>query len=313
MEAVKLAIVVPCFNESEGISNTVQVLSEILNELIVKTLISTESFLLFVDDGSTDSTFSILNELKSTYVRIIKLTTNCGHQNALLAGLHYVYKKVDCCISIDSDLQDDLSVVEKMIIKFKNGNHIVCGVRDNRSSDTLFKKNSAKIFYWMMKKFNVELIENHADFRLLSNRALSELLKYKEYNLFLRGIFTNINLRICTISYTQAKRRHGTSKYNLRKMCSLAIHGITSFSVVPIRLITMLGILIFIICLLLSANVLITFLLGNTVPGWASITLPLYFLGGIQILSLGIIGEYISKTYMETKGRPHYHIEEIIE
>lgn len=310
---IKIAIIVPCYNESETITDTVSTLNEILNGHIKSQLITADSFMLFVDDGSSDATYSILKQEKTDKVKILKLTENRGHQYALLAGLHYVNDKVDCIISIDADLQDDLAVIEKMILKYHEGYHIVCGVRINRDTDSYFKKITARCFYKIMQIFGVKLIKNHADFRMLSNRAINELQKYQEYNLFLRGIFTKINLKLTTIDYIQGKRKKGRSKYNLKKMISLAIHGITSFSTTPIRLITIMGLIIFLICLILSINVLIVFLTGRSVPGWASITLPLYFLGGIQILSLGILGEYIAKIYKETKNRPHYHIEEIIE
>lgn len=309
----KIALVIPCFNEEEAIIDTVNILSNLLKCHIKSKLISPESFLLFVDDGSCDATFSLLKQSKTENIKILKLTANKGHQYALLAGLQYIFNKADCCISIDADLQDDLSVVEKMILKYQEGYHIVCGVRKNRNTDSFFKKITAKFFYKLMYIFGVNLVKNHADFRMLSNVAISELKKYQEYNLFLRGIFMMINLKLTTIEYTQGRRTKGKSKYNLKKMLSLAIHGITSFSTAPIRIITIIGLIIFLICIILSCNVLYVFLMGNSVPGWASITLPLYFLGGIQILSLGILGEYIAKIYKETKGRPHYHIDEIIE
>jgi glycosyltransferase involved in cell wall biosynthesis len=310
---IKIAIIIPCYNESETITDTIISLSEILDNHIKSQLITADSFMLFVDDGSSDATYSILKQKKTDKVKLLKLTANRGHQYALLAGLHYVIDKVDCTISIDADLQDDLEVIEKMILKYYEGFHIVCGVRTNRDTDSCLKKFTAKCFYKVMHMFGVNLIKNHADFRMLSNKAINELKKYQEYNLFLRGIFTKINLKLTTIEYIQGRRKKGKSKYDLKRMISLAIHGITSFSTTPIRLITIMGLIIFLICLVLSINVLIVFLTGKSVPGWASITLPLYFLGGIQIFSLGILGEYIAKIYKETKGRPHYHIEEIIE
>jgi len=309
----KLALVVPCYNESEIILDTLHVLSALLADLILQGTVKEDSFLVFVDDGSNDDTFALLKENRTRCCRIIKLTRNRGHQYALLAGLRYTHNKADCTVSIDADLQDDLCVVEQMVAKFNEGFHIVCGVRENRDTDSFFKKQSASVFYTLMKAFGIKLIRNHADFRLLSDRAISELLKYKEYHLFLRGIFPEINLKVATIGYVQSGRKKGKTKYNLRKMLSLAVRGITSFSTAPIRLITAIGLVIFSICTVLSLNVLVTFLRGDTVPGWASITLPLYFFGGLQMLSLGIIGEYIAKIYEETKRRPHYHIEEIIE
>lgn len=313
MRGPKLTLIIPCYNESEGIRDTLLILSDLLDDLIGRGLIHRDSFLLFVDDGSTDDTFLQLKTHKSHRTKILKLTNNRGHQYALLAGIRYVHDKADCTISMDADLQDDPRVIEQMVGKFNEGYHIVCGIRENRDTDSFFKKNSAKMFYTLMERFGIPLIRDHADFRLLSNHAIGELLQYREYNLFLRGIFPTINLKLATIGYTQRKREKGKTKYNLKKMLSLAIQGITSFSTAPIRLITIIGLIIFLVCVGLSLNVLITFLRGDTVPGWASITLPLYFLGGIQMFSLGIIGEYIAKIYKETKRRPHYHIEEIIE
>jgi len=281
--------------------------------MVSKDEISQNSFVLFVDDGSSDNTFEILKNFKVECCKIIRLTRNMGHQYALLAGIHYVTGKVDCAISIDADLQDDLNVIGLMVNEYKNGAHIVCGVRDDRGTDRVFKKLSAKMFYKIMKLFGVYLVENHADFRLLSNAALNEIGKYKETNLFLRGLFPLINLKLKTISYSQGIRRFGQSKYSFRKMVSLALKGITSFSSTPIRIITILGIFFFVVTMILSIHVLYVYLIGRTVPGWASITLPMYFLGGIQLLSLGIIGEYISNIYKETKRRPMYHVESILD
>jgi len=309
----KLALVVPCYNESEIILDTLHVLSALLADLILQGTVKEDSFLVFVDDGSSDDTFLQLKENRTKHCRIIKLTRNRGHQYALLAGLRYAHNKADCTVSLDADLQDDLRVVDRMVAKFNEGFHIVCGVRENRDTDPFFKKHSAAAFYALMEAFGVRLVRDHADFRLLSNRAIGELLKYKEYHLFLRGIFPEINLKLATIGYVQRVRKKGKSKYNLRKMLSLALRGTTSFSTAPIRLISVVGLVIFSVCVILSLNVLIVFLRGDAVPGWASITLPLYFLGGVQMLSLGIIGEYIAKIYEETKRRPHYHIDEIIE
>lgn len=308
-----LGIIIPCYNEEEGIGRTVEQISHIIKNMIAKSKISTGSFILFVDDGSTDRTFEETKNRKSELIRIVKLSKNEGHQYALLAGIHYVDGKVDCAISIDADLQDDLTVIEKMIDKYMEGYEIVLGVRKDRSTDSLFKRYTARFFYFLMKKFGANLVKDHADFRLLSSHAITQLTLYKESNFFLRGVLMLLSSKITVISYAQGRRVKGKSKYNLKKMISLAIQGITSFSTTPIRLITILGFIIFVVCLLLSIHVLFAFVIGDTVPGWASITLPLYFLGGIQMLSIGIVGEYIGKIYQESKRRPHYHIEEIIE
>lgn len=309
----KLALVLPCYNEEENIIYTVRALTSLYEDLIRGDKINSRSYMIFVDDGSRDRTFDLLRENKNQYIVALKLSTNKGHQYALLAGLQYAADKADCVISIDADLQDDLTVIEKMILRYRNGAHIVCGVRTNRETDSFFKRKSAGLFYWLMHRMGIPLIEGHADFRLLSNKALVEISKYKESNLFLRGIFPLINLKLETIGYVVKARERGTSKYTFRKMVSLAIRGITSFTSVPIRIITVLGIILFLFTMALSVNVLIVFLKGKVVPGWASITLPMYFLGGVQLLSLGIIGEYVAKIYMETKRRPFYHIEEILE
>lgn len=309
----RLGIVVPCYNEEDALPVTIETLSALLKHLQAQQRISADSFILFVDDGSRDRTFQVLQQLKQDNYRVLKLSNNRGHQFALLAGLQYMTGTVDCTISIDADLQDDLEVIPKMLDLYRDGYHIVCGVRSNRSTDGAFKRMTAWLFYKIMKKMGVTLIENHADFRLLSAKALYEIARYKESNLFLRGIFTVINLRLGTISYTQGVRRQGKTKYHFGKMLSLATRGVTAFSSVPIRLITFLGIAVFLFAMLLSVNVLIVYMRGKVVPGWASITLPMYFFGGLQLLCLGVIGEYVANTYTEAKRRPHYHIEEILE
>lgn len=309
----RLAIILPCYNEEDVLPDTIKTLSSLYDSLILQTKISKDSFFVFVDDGSTDDTYNTLKKNKNSLVRIIKFSNNRGHQYALLAGLRYVVDKIDCVISIDADLQDDLNVIPQMIKRYNEGAHIVCGVRVNRDTDSLFKKKSANFFYYIMHKMGVTLIENHADFRLLSNKALVELSQYRESNLFLRGIFPLMGFHLETIGYIQKDRMKGKTKYTPYKMISLAISGITSFSSVPIRIVTILGLFIFLFTIILSINVLVVYAKGEVIPGWASITLPMYFLGGVQLFSIGIIGEYIAKTYKETKRRPHYHIEEIIE
>ncbi|WP_109698119.1 glycosyltransferase family 2 protein [Chitinophaga deserti] len=311
--APRLGIVVPCYNEEEAIPYTINTLCTLLERLQDEQRISSDSFILFVDDGSKDRTFRLLQQHKRDCYRVLKLSNNRGHQFALLAGLQYMTDKVDCSISIDADLQDDLNVIPKMLDLHREGYHIVCGVRSNRSTDGPFKRMTAWMFYKIMDKMGVTLIENHADFRLLSAKALQEIARYKESNLFLRGIFTVINLRLGTISYTQGPRRQGKTKYHLGKMLSLAARGVTAFSSVPIRMITFLGIAVFLFSILLSINVLVVYMRGEVVPGWASITLPMYFFGGLQLLCLGVIGEYVANTYTEAKRRPHYHIEEVLE
>jgi polyisoprenyl-phosphate glycosyltransferase len=309
-----LALLVPCFNEEPIIVTTVHTLIRVLNFLKASRSISDDSFILFVDDGSTDRTLRILEICAEQFpVRIISLSKNAGHQNALLSGLHYLVNKVDCCISLDADLQDDPSVIGNMIEHFNGGSEIVYGVRSDRSSDLFFKRWTAQLFYKIMSSMGVPLIFNHADFRLLSNRALIELQQYKESNLFLRGIIQLIGMKSSIVEYKRSKRMAGESKYPLNKMMLFAFNGITSFTSFPLKLITGIGIGISLFCLVLSVWVGVVVLKGNNVPGWASITLPLYFLGGIQLLAIGIVGEYISRIFVETKRRPHYHIDRIIE
>jgi glycosyltransferase involved in cell wall biosynthesis len=308
-----LALVVPCFNEEILIESTVRILDRFINDLIVLGHIKENSFVLFVNDGSTDQTLSIIKKTKTYRQKVITLTRNYGHQYALHAGLTYCTDKVDCVISLDADMQHDLSIIPEILNKFNDGYQMVFGIRNFSYKESKFKKLSSSIFYWIMNAMGVSLVKSHADFRLLSNRVLIELQKYSEKNLFLRGIFPLINLPSTNIYYNQVPRKLGTSKYNLPKMISLAVSGITSFSIVPIRIITVIGIILFFITLVMSIKVLVTYYNGNVVPGWASITLPLYFLGGVQLLSLGLIGEYIAKIYKETKNRPLYHILEVLE
>ncbi|MCH5687936.1 glycosyltransferase family 2 protein [Niabella sp. W65] len=272
-----LSIIVPCYNEEEGILDTIHKLEFLICELKKDNLVAAESFILFVDDGSIDSTFDVLRNNKHSSQKIIRLTTNKGQQFALLAGLDYVKESVDCTISIDSDLQDDLTVIEKMLMAYRKGAEIVCGVRSNRDTDSFFKRRTAKLFYKIMHAMDVPLIENHSEFRLLSKDAIIELGKYKERNVFLRGLLPLINLKIVSISYTQNKRLKGETKYSFGRLLSLAIRGITSYSNAPIRFIMIIGFILFILTMFQSVYVLVVYLRGNTVPGWASITLPLLF------------------------------------
>ncbi|MEQ8812817.1 MAG: glycosyltransferase family 2 protein [Imperialibacter sp.] len=308
-----LALVVPCYNEQEVILESLSALRALLKTMISQKQISSNSYIVLVDDGSTDNTYSLLQTRRDKNTRIIKLAHNVGHQAALLAGLHYVTDKVDCSISIDADLQDDIEVMPEMVRHFCNGKQIVYGVRSNRDSDTLFKKGTASLFYQLMQQMGVPIIDNHADFRLVSNTVLKEFGKYKEVNLFLRGIFPQMGYPSSSVAYSRKKRNGGESKYPLWKMMKLAANGITSFTNYPLKIITNVGMIVFAGSLLAALWVVYVVIADKNVPGWASITLPIYFLGGIQLLSLGIIGEYISRIYLETKQRPFYHIEEIVE
>ncbi len=311
-ECPTLALVVPCYNEEEMMETTIHTLVHVLDDLIVNSHIADDSFILFVDDGSTDNTLHFIRNNKTNLVKGLKLAANVGHQNALVAGLTYVTNKCDCAISLDADLQDDTTVIKKMVDDFKGGANIVYGLRDKRKTDSAFKRNTAQFYYRLMQKLGVKLVYNHADYRLVSNLVLRQLLKYKEVNLFLRGIFPKMGYTSTYVYYDRKTRAAGESKYPFRKMFSLAMNGITSFSNVPLKIITYIGFTIFIGSLVLSGWVLMVTLQGKNVPGWASITLPIYFIGGIQLLAIGILGEYMGKMYMESKGRPRFHIEEFI-
>ncbi len=309
-----LKIVVPCYNEESVLHEASHQFNVLLQRLIDAGKVSHESRVVFVDDGSQDNTWSIIESFSQSYQLLagIKLSKNRGHQNAVLAGIMSV--SGDAVVTIDADLQDDINVIEKMVDAYIGGSDIVYGVRADRSTDTTFKRNSALLFYKMLSLFGVEMIVNHADFRLMSRRAIEALREYREVNLYLRGIVPLIGFRSTTLEYTRQERFAGTSKYPLSKMLKLAIEGVTSFSVVPLQIITMLGFTVFAGSVILLAWVLaVRLLTGDAVPGWASTVLPIYFLGGIQILCLGVIGSYLGKIYMEVKSRPRYFIDKTVE
>lgn len=310
---MNLGIVVPCFNEQEVLRESSARLSALMDALEARGKITSESRLWFVDDGSNDTTWGILEELAqaSTRVRAIKLSRNRGHQNALLAGL--LTAEGDALISVDADLQDDLDVVEQMIDRFVDGSEIVYGVRRGRDSDSIPKRLTAVAFYRFMHLLGAKTIFNHADFRLLSRRAIEALREFREVNLFLRGIVPLIGLNSAQVYYDRHERLAGETKYPLRKMLGLALNAVTSFSVTPLRIITTIGFLIFLFTMATSLWVLWVRLFSDSaVPGWASTVLPMYFLGGIQILCLGVIGEYLGKLYSESKARPRYFIERVV-
>ncbi len=307
----KLYIVVPCYNEQEVLPMTSQIFIKKLEELSDLELISRESRVLFVNDGSRDATWEIIEELSNTYewVEGISLSRNRGHQNALLAGLMYSKDKCDITVSIDADGQDDINAVDDMVNEYKNGCEIVYGVRAARKTDTFFKRVTAEGFYRFMKFMGADVVFNHADYRLMSSRALEELSKYKEVNIFLRGMVPLVGFKSTSVYYDRTERLAGKSKYPLRKMLRLAFDGITSLSVKPIHLVTSLGIIFSLAGFLGCIWALVMFALGSTVAGWSSIICIVCFFGGIQLLSLGIIGEYVGKIYLETKARPRYVIE----
>ena len=305
-----LYIVIPCYNEQEVLPRTAPVILGKLNELAAQDKISSESRVLFVNDGSSDNTWNIIKELSASdehYVGI-SLSRNRGHQNALLAGLMEAKNKCDISISIDCDGQDDINAMDKMVDLYLEGCDVVYGVREDRESDTVFKRTSAQAFYKLLSIMGVDSVYNHADYRLLSNKVLSELENFSEVNIYLRGMIPLVGFKSSTVEYTRTERLAGKSKYPLKKMISLALNGITSLSVKPIRIITVFGFLVALISLVGIIWSVIVALTGASVAGWASTISIICFLGGIQLLSLGVIGEYVGKIYLETKKRPRYII-----
>lgn len=310
---MKLGIVVPCYDEEEVLPETASRLLALHARLVSADLIEADSKIFFVDDGSKDRTWSIIDELSRQHPNVagIKLARNCGHQHALLAGLYTA--EGDALVSIDADLQDDISVIERMVEDFHNGVHVVFGVRKQRDSDTFLKRVTAQSFYRLMNMLGARSIYNHADYRLMSRRAIEELKQFKEVNLFLRGLVPLIGFKSSIAYYDRKERFAGESKYPLKKMIGLALDAITSFSIVPLRMITLTGFLVFFATILISFWVLyVRFFTTQAVPGWASTVLPIYFISGIQILCIGIIGEYLGKIYREVKERPRYIIEKLL-
>ena len=310
----KLYIVVPCYHEEEVLPETSKRLKEKMNQLIKKKKISPDSHVVFVNDGSKDKTWELISSYseKDHLFGGINLSRNKGHQNALLAGLMTVKEDADMVISMDADLQDDINAVDQFVDEYYKGNDIVYGVRSSRKKDTFFKRTTALAFYRLMSKMGVESVYNHADYRLMSKRALDALENFKEVNLFLRGIMPLIGFKSAIVEYERNERFAGESKYPLKKMLNFALDGITSFSVKPIRFITATGFLISIISVIMFIYTIVRHILGFTVVGWSSLIISLWFLGGVQILSIGVIGEYIGKIYMETKARPRFIIESYV-
>lgn len=309
----RLAIVLPCYNEEEVLPETNSRLLKLLEQMIQSGVIAENSGIYYVDDGSRDRTWEIIENfnLENSFVHGIKLSRNRGHQNALLAGLFTA--EGDVIVSIDADLQDDINVIKEMVDRYLEGNEIIYGVRSSRGTDTFFKRFTAQMYYRLLKSMGVDLVYNHADYRLMSRKVIDCLKGFKEVNLFLRGIIPQLGFSTATVFFERRERFAGESKYPLRKMLMLAMDGITSFSVVPLRMITMLGLLISIGSFTMVIWIIVgKFILEATIPGWASSVLPIYFIGGIQLLSTGILGEYLSKVYMETKQRPLYFIESVI-
>lgn len=312
MKTPIIYFVIPCYNEEECLYETNKRLKEKIAELITSKSINTKSKIVYIDDGSKDRTWEIIENLDDKTIGI-KLSRNQGHQNALLAGLMYSKDYCDAAISMDADLQDDINAIDQFINKFKSGAEIVYGVRSERKKDSFFKKSTALLFYKLMNKLGTNTVYNHADYRLMSKRALEELSSFQEVNLFLRGIVPIIGLKTDTVKYTRTERFAGKSKYPFKKMVAFAVDGITSFSIKPIHLIFLLGIIVSLISFIIMCYAFIVKIIGQTVSGWTFTICSIWLLGGIQMIALGIIGEYIGKTYSEVKHRPRYIIERIKE
>lgn len=312
MKDTKLFMVLPCYNEEEVLGETSKRLLKLYEDMISGGLISGESRIVFVDDGSRDRTWDIISKLseENEVCRGVKLAHNAGHQNALLGGLMTIKEECDCAISIDADLQDDINVIPDMVKKFDSGCDVVYGVRSDRKTDSFFKRTTAQGFYKFMSVMGVDVVYNHADYRLMSRRALNNLEDFKEVNLFLRGIVPLIGYKSDSVYYERAERFAGESKYPLKKMLSFAFDGITSFSVKPIKVLWSLGLVVCFAAVIAAIYTLISKFFGYTSDGWASLMCSIWFLGGVQLVSIGVIGEYIGKIYRETKARPRYIIEE---
>lgn len=310
-----LYLVIPCYNEEAVLPETGRRLTEKLRTLIRDGKVSDQSRIAFVDDGSKDRTWALIEELhaREGLVQGIRLSRNEGHQNALLAGLITVKDQADITVTLDADLQDDIEAIDGFLEKRGEGCEVVYGVRNSRTSDTVFKRKTAVCFYRLMRTLGVDIVYNHADYRLMSRRAVEALSHFREVNLFLRGIVPLIGFRSDTVSYERHERFAGQSKYPLHKMLAFAWEGVTSFSVKPIRLIAAAGAIIFSISILMLLYFLLLFLQGKTVAGWTSIVISIWAIGGLQILSTGIIGEYIGKIYLEAKGRPQYLIDQYLQ
>lgn len=307
----RLGLILPCYNEEAILPATLARLEAKLRQLAADGVVAGDSRIYFVDDGSSDETWSLIakSAARSNLVSGIKLSRNYGQQHALYAGL--MEAEGDALVTLDADLQDDIDVMDEMLASFAEGNEIVYGVRDNRDSDTFFKRLTASAHYTVLEKMGVATVINHADFRLMSRRAVEFLREYREANLYLRGIVPLLGLRSDRVFYTRVARVAGTTKYSLRRMLGLSLQGLTSFSILPLRIISGIGLVVFFIALMLGAWALYATLFGpGTVPGWASTVIPIYLLGGLQLLAIGVAGEYIGKTFLEAKGRPLYQVEQ---
>ena len=306
-----LCIVVPCFNESETLIDSAQKLTDVLTHLISSNRVSETSYICFVDDGSRDTTWEVIEQIckEKKLVKGLKLSANFGHQNALIAGLFSQKNNADCFVTIDADLQDDIHTIEHMVDKYNQGCNIVYGVRNNRETDTVFKRLTADFFYKLMQGLKVNTINNHADYRLADKKVVETLERFGEANLFLRGIFPLMGFKHEIVYYRRNVRLHGETKYPFRKMLSFAWQGVTSFSTTPLKLVFTLGIITFLVSLVIAFWVLLMLIEGKTVRGWASSLLITTAFSGLNMICLGIIGEYVGKIYKEVKNRPRYIIE----
>lgn len=312
MKSPVLAILVPCYNECEVFPSTERQLRSLLLQMVEKGLVAPESRVVYIDDGSRDSTWHLVEEACASHPEAdagIKLGHNVGHQYALLAGLEAVVDSCDAAVSVDADLQDDIQAIPRMVDEFLRGNEIVYGVRSSRDTDTWFKRTSAQSFYKIMNRLGVESVYNHADFRLMSSRAIRELLRYKESNIFLRGIVPKIGLSSSTVTYDRKERQAGESKYPLKKMINFGLEGITSFSIKPVRAVFMIGVVFICIALVIFIYTMIRYFTNNVIEGWTSLMLSIWFCTGVLLLALGIIGEYIGKIFLEVKERPRFVVE----
>ncbi|MCC6107250.1 MAG: glycosyltransferase family 2 protein [Atopobium sp.] len=313
-QAPMFFLVIPCFNEEEVLHETASRLRAKFDQLIQDKLADPESRVLFVDDGSKDSTWKIISELhdEDSLFSGLKLSRNEGHQSALLSGLLYAARYADAIGSMDADLQDDINVLDQMLEKIAEGYDVVYGVRNNRDTDTGFKRWTAQTFYKFQKSMGVDTVYNHADYRVITKRVAEDLGEYKEVNLFLRGIIPLIGYRSCCVYYSRGERFAGESKYNLKKMVAFAVDGITSFSIKPIKIIAVSGFIIFLLSLIALIYLLIGHAVGNVQIGWTSTMASIWLLGGLQLFAIGIVGEYVGKAYLEAKRRPRYFIDKVL-
>ncbi|MBQ8155406.1 MAG: glycosyltransferase family 2 protein [Prevotella sp.] len=312
---IRLATVSPCYNEEEVLRHSVERLTALFERMMSEGLISKDSMMVFVNDGSRDRTWEIIKELhkENQYVRGINLARNAGHQNAILAGMMTAREWADAVVTLDADLQDDIECIPQMVRHFEEGNDIVYGVKVSREADPFMKKFTAQAFYKLQNQMGVESVYNHADFRLMSRRALDMLSEYKEHNLYLRGLIPQIGLPHTTVNDVISERYAGSSKYTFGKMMGLALNGITAFSVKPLYVIFNIGLLFLIIAFIIGLYVAYSLIVGTAVQGWASLMLSIWLVGGFVLTSLGVIGTYIGKIYTEVKQRPLYHIQEILD